>query len=849
MSIPCKMRPVGLESLPLGYTRLDFLKSPYDVIQESSARFDLGMFTYSIENGDTLRIQTKHRVTSIPTEMNGYAGKEGFSNNEQVFQVAIAGHTRAHSSTSAAENVTPIENYALMYDGAIGNSRGWDRALFIPGLKLDLDWHVLDAFMSKETLSFSIDSDKVSAVPWLYPSDTTQMLTCFGTGENTNGATWPFLGQKQWFKFWLNGELQRSLVPALSPAGTPCMFDLVSKTPFYNAGIGTFIAGLTTKQALSLANLPTPTAINTLTVSLPWDAQWDVGVQKALSRAAARGWIITVQYRDPEVATENIPVSFLEIPAIGGTAQYNAYINLGAYEIDLRAGDAIEIQTEHIVPFTPTWTSWGPSEGFTQNGGCFDLRLVGTARVEMGGAKPEVPIYNFGLDFDSIENNANTIVRIADAEWSPIWHKFRLTRTATECVFEMDGKQSRFAVAHFSMLSPGVLTCFGNYTNNQSLPGRKKYFRFYKNGELLSNLIPALSPSGAPCMYDSVSKQNFYNSGTGAFIAGFDTAEQARKLAYLPDVTAETDATKKSLTVSMPLELAFDASVKSALSIATARGWTITVQHLESEVATANLEADFLESTGTQLINTELVVESDFHAELTGLWKKKDNPQGYVYFLGTMARVDRAAAEQYRLLVVLDSENSGFAVDMGSGWWMYESHNQDITEIEVCIPALYGDSAELVVDGATLTPFNTEGGNSPTDLRSPLVLGGYSHNGAMSTSGNVIGRLEAAAISCTTSNGAKTMNLVPRLDPSGAPCMYDTVSGQNFYNQGSGSFTVGFDTTEKAAISLSKLPVTTNGKLTVSLPAEAKDASTLVPAAIDIAKSRGWTIIEQLREN
>ena len=83
--------------------------------------------------------------------------------------------------------------------------------------------------------------------------------------------------------------------------------------------------------------------------------------------------------------------------------------------------------------------------------------------------------------------------------------------------------------------------------------------------------------------------------------------------------------------------------------------------------------------------------------------------------------------------------------------------------------------------------------------------------------------------------------------------MHDTVSGQNFYNantaEGAIPFTVGFDTTEKAAISLSKLPVTTGGTLTVSLPAEAADTATLVPAAIDIAKSRGWTIIEQLRTN
>ena len=79
--------------------------------------------------------------------------------------------------------------------------------------------------------------------------------------------------------------------------------------------------------------------------------------------------------------------------------------------------------------------------------------------------------------------------------------------------------------------------------------------------------------------------------------------------------------------------------------------------------------------------------------------------------------------------------------------------------------------------------------------------------------------------------------------------MYDTVSCQNFYNKGTGQFIAGFDTTEKAAMSLSKLPVTTNGTLTVSLPAAAQDSDSLVPESIDIATNRGWTIITQYRND
>jgi len=34
------------------------------------------------------------------------------------------------------------------------------------------------------------------------------------------------------------------------------------------------------------------------------------------------------------------------------------------------------------------------------------------------------------------------------------------------------------------------------------------------------NLIPALDPNNRPCMYDTVSKQPFYNAGTGEFLYG-----------------------------------------------------------------------------------------------------------------------------------------------------------------------------------------------------------------------------------------------------------------------------------------------------------------------------------------
>ena len=43
-------------------------------------------------------------------------------------------------------------------------------------------------------------------------------------------------------------------------------------------------------------------------------------------------------------------------------------------------------------------------------------------------------------------------------------------------------------------------------------------FTISKDGEKIMNLIPALDRNGTPCMYDTVSKQTFYNERTGDFL-------------------------------------------------------------------------------------------------------------------------------------------------------------------------------------------------------------------------------------------------------------------------------------------------------------------------------------------
>ena len=97
---------------------------------------------------------------------------------------------------------------------------------------------------------------------------------------------------------------------------------------------------------------------------------------------------------------------------------------------------------------------------------------------------------------------------------------------------------------------------------------------------LVRDFIPALDPHGFPCMYDKATKQPFYNSGTGSFIAGF-TIPQARKLGKLP-------ATGGTLTISLPSNWQEDEGVVNALATAEANGWVLTYQTYEAAASTAS---------------------------------------------------------------------------------------------------------------------------------------------------------------------------------------------------------------------------------------------------------------------
>lgn len=91
------------------------------------------------------------------------------------------------------------------------------------------------------------------------------------------------------------------------------------------------------------------------------------------------------------------------------------------------------------------------------------------------------------------------------------------------------------------------------------------------------------------------------------------------------------------------------------------------------------------------------------------------------------------------------------------------------------------------------------------------------------------------------------LDFIPVLDPSGEPCMYDTVTGQPFRNNGTGQFIAGF--TMSQAEDLGSL-IPANTTLTVSFPWEASlvQHNSRVEYSLKQARDKGCTISVQYRE-
>lgn len=263
MSIPCKMRPAGLDSLLMGYTRLEFLEGT------GPQRINTGV----MPTGD-MNIKVDVMATKW-VYVNYVFGSENRSGPNIVFSM---NYNNAHSTAGAYRYGTQSKyfvygvhklntRYHYEFDGPVVYRNG--------------------ALARFQDGTFTPETFTGTRPIWLFNSvHDNEYFYAAGTQR-----VWKFSIDRP------DGPVL-NYIPALDPAGVPCMFDTVSKQPFYNAVTGAdFVAGMTLGQALKLKDLPAKTA--TLDISLPegYDSQEEV--MESIRQAEAKGWTFNINTYTP----------------------------------------------------------------------------------------------------------------------------------------------------------------------------------------------------------------------------------------------------------------------------------------------------------------------------------------------------------------------------------------------------------------------------------------------------------------------------------------------------------------------------------------------------------------------
>lgn len=207
------------------------------------------------------------------------------------------------------------------------------------------------------------------------------------------------------------------------------------------------------------------------------------------------------------------------------------------------------------------------------------------------------------------------------------------------------------------------------------------------------------------------------------------------------------------------------AAVDYLTGVLTGLGYSVTTTLPEKKPVYTAKEIEYIESTGTQYIDTgfkpnqdtRVIIKSSVHVSNVANWlfgARTANGSSQYAFLGASAGYFRTDYAAYQ---------TPFPASFNTDDPITIDKNKNVTTIK-----------EL---GATQTVNYTTFQPSVN-----LHLFAISTNGSIST-GNV------SIYSCQIyDNGTLVRDFKPYYDPNGIPCLYDTVSRSYFYNSGTGSF-------------------------------------------------------------
>ena len=156
------------------------------------------------------------------------------------------------------------------------------------------------------------------------------------------------------FRFGRGDVLLRNFTPVLSPSGVPGMYDTVEKIFMKSATTESFAAGLSLQQVREM-KLPVPGEVNTLYLSIPYEAYNDPEAWGAIESAQQKGWTFTFYWADI------FDYFTSKINAIVGAGNYKIFYNQAGRKLSLEFA-ANSVTNEQIAEVESVLTSLLPPD-------------------------------------------------------------------------------------------------------------------------------------------------------------------------------------------------------------------------------------------------------------------------------------------------------------------------------------------------------------------------------------------------------------------------------------------------------------------------------------------------------
>ena len=497
-------------------------------------------------------------------------------------------------------------------------------------------------------------------------------------------------------KLYQDGALVRDFKPCLDEEGTPCMYDLVTEQYFYNNGSGTFTHGGLVDALYLFANNNNATAENLGSYRL-----YNMKIEGDLEGVKADE-INYVDYLESDGAS---------------------WIDTG---IMTNENTQIEVTCQLVA--RENYRSWFGSDKIsagwqvTDGNGVFRLQgnavtVVGELRTNLYGKKvwkmdtSKVVIGEkiFFVNIDGVDKAEGTITKNENS-----------TKTLKLFASHVEGDVIRSDIEY-------------------SIKGRIYDFKVHMDGQLKMHLKPCLDTEGIPCMYDEVSKQYFYNQGSGTF--GYKKE--------LRDFQPVLD--------SNGVPCLMDKINKKYYYDKNGKGFGC-----DGYSGVSYLKGDYNSYIDTGLIANEMhgyKIEIKFKRVTT-------------YSIGNQ--------------LVFGSSNGGFdnASTNAHLRYNYYAYPQGLSCSDEDTTAMYNPSVDTILD----IDFTI---NTPTSNVSFYLFAGNSHDTPLGTCDATIYYWKVY-----DTNNNLIQHLIPAIDTNGSIGMYDLVTETFHYNQGTGTFSYGIEESE-----------------------------------------------------